>query len=338
MTVLVTGGAGYIGSHTVVELLGAGTPVVVVDNLVNSSIEAVRRVGRITGADIPFHDVDLRDREGLTRVFGDHPDIDSVIHFAGLKAVGESVADPLRYYDDNVGSSVVLGQVMAAAGVRRLVFSSSATVYGDPGAQEFVETMPLAPVNPYGGTKAVIERVFTDLVGTGDGWRVSLLRYFNPVGAHPSGLIGEDPTGVPNNLFPFVAQVAVGRREAVVVHGDSFPTPDGTGVRDYIHVMDLAAGHVAALAHLDTPDRVDAYNLGSGHGSSVLQVIAAFERASGRTVAHRVGPPRAGDLAAYWANPTKATEQLGWRTTRSLDQACADTWRWQTQNPDGYRG
>lgn len=337
MTVLVTGGAGYIGSHTVVELLGSGTPVVVVDNLVNSSVEAVRRVERITGEQVPFHEVDLRDRDGLTHVFAEHPDIDAVIHFAGLKAVGESVADPLLYYGTNVGSSVVLGQVMAAAGVRKLVFSSSATVYGDPGREEFVESMPLAPVNPYGSTKAVIERVFTDLVATHDGWRVSLLRYFNPVGAHESGLIGEDPTGVPNNLFPFVAQVAIGRREEVVVHGDGFPTPDGSGVRDYIHVMDLASGHTAALAHLDEPDTVVAHNLGSGHGSSVFEVIAAFEAASGRTIPYRVGPPRPGDLPAYWADPSLAERDLGWRTRRTLADACADTWRWQTQNPDGFR-
>ncbi len=336
MRVLVTGGAGYIGSHTVLALLAAGHQAVVVDNLSNSSEEALARLAELAGQPIPFTRLDLRDRDALGGVF-DRDAVDAVIHFAGDKAVGESVRVPLQYYDNNIASTVALCEVMRTHGVRTLVFSSSATVYGDPGPRLFVETMPLSPVSPYGWTKAMIEQILLDLVATGDGWDVTRLRYFNPIGAHPSGRIGEDPTGVPNNLLPFVSQVAIGQRPAVTVFGDDYDTVDGTGVRDYLHVSDLATGHVAALEHSAGPDTCEAYNLGRGHGSSVLQVIEAFRAASGREIAVRMAPRRPGDLAACWADPSKAQRVLGWTADHTLEEACVDTWRWQTANPNGYR-
>jgi UDP-glucose 4-epimerase len=335
VAVLVTGGAGYIGSHTVLALQRAGNDVVVVDNLGNSSRVALERVQELSGRAVPFHEVDVRDTGALRRVFTG-ADIEAVIHFAGLKAVGESVDFPLRYYDNNVASAVSLCGVMDEFDVRRLVFSSSATVYGDAASEQFVETMPLAPINPYGHTKAMIEQILLDLAGTGRGWQIVSLRYFNPVGADPSGRIGEDPAGVPSNLLPYIAQVAVGRRPELVVFGDDYDTPDGTAVRDYIHVADLADGHIAAMAHLPPPDTTEAFNLGGGHGSSVLEVVAAFEKASGATVSRRVSGRRPGDLPAYWADASKARERLGWSAQRTLVEACADTWHWQRENPTGF--
>jgi UDP-glucose 4-epimerase len=336
VNVLVTGGAGYIGSHTVLDLLAGGHGVVVVDDYANSSQEAVARTAEVAGTDFPFYELDLRDRDGLAAIFEANT-IDSVIHFAGHKAVGESVRKPLEYYDNNIASTIALCEVMRTHDVRTLVFSSSATVYGDPGAREFIETMPMNPVSPYGWTKAMIEQILLDLVVTGDGWDITRLRYFNPIGAHPSGRMGEDPSGTPNNLLPFVSQVAIGQRPELVVFGDDYDTPDGTAVRDYIHVSDLAAGHVAALEHSAGPNTCEAFNLGGGRGSSVLEVIDSFRRASGREIPYRMAPRRAGDLPAYWADPSKAQKVLGWTATRTLDDACVDTWRWQSANPTGYR-
>ncbi|MQA77857.1 MAG: UDP-glucose 4-epimerase GalE [Streptosporangiales bacterium] len=339
MRVLVTGGAGYIGSHTVVALLEAGHEVVVVDSLANSQPESLRRVEAITGTAVAFHDTDVLDEQALGRVFGDRA-IDAVVHFAALKAVGESVAQPLRYYTTNVGGTLTLLRVMERHGVHRLVFSSSATVYGiygDTDDMPLREDVRLGAVNPYGETKVQVERILTDVAAADERWRFGLLRYFNPVGAHPSGTMGEDPTGVPNNLLPFIAQVAVGRRDRLTVFGDDYPTADGTGVRDYIHVMDLAAGHVAALEHLDTFHGATAWNLGTGTGSSVLEVLHAFERAVGRPIPHVVADRRAGDAPVSYCDPSKAKRDLGWQADRSLDQMCADHWRWQHQNPDGYR-
>ncbi len=336
MHVLVTGGCGYIGSHTVLELVGAGHRVTVVDNLSNSSALSLRRVEELTGRRVAFAEFDLRDAERLRVLFGASA-FDAVVHFAGLKAVGDSVARPLEYYDNNLGSTLTLGQAMAEHGVRRLVFSSSATVYGDPPAVPITESSPIAPTNPYGRTKAMIEQVLRDLTVSGDGWQISLLRYFNPVGAHDSGEIGEDPTGVPNNLLPYVAQVAVGRRTRLQVFGDDYDTPDGTGVRDYIHVVDLALGHVAALERLPAPGGCVAVNLGTGTGSSVLDVVGAFERASGRAVPYDVVARRPGDVAAAYADVSLAHRLLGWKAERSLADACTDTWRWQSRHPDGYR-
>jgi UDP-glucose 4-epimerase len=336
MHVLVTGGAGYIGSHTVLVLLEAGHQVTVVDDLSNSSSVSLERVEELTGRSARFVELDVRDRPGLAAVFAADP-VDAVIHFAGLKAVGESVADPLRYYDVNVGSTVSLLGVMADAGVTRIVFSSSATVYGAPDSVPITEAAAVRPANPYGHTKAVIEDLLGDLAGSGAGWQVTLLRYFNPVGAHPSGRMGEDPTGVPNNLLPFVAQVAVGRRPEVAVFGDDYDTPDGTGVRDYIHVVDLALGHVAALDRPPAPDCTLTVNLGTGTGVSVLEVVRAFETAAGVPVPYRIAPRRPGDVAACYADVSLAAEVLGWKAERSLAAACADTWRWQQANLDGYR-
>ncbi len=337
MKVLVTGGAGYIGSHTAVVLVEAGHDVVIVDNLSNSKEEAVRRVAELAGRPVPFHRADLLDRDHLDRVFRtERPD--AVFHFAGLKAVGESVAQPLRYFHNNVTGSIVLAEVMSAHRVRTLVFSSSATVYGDPHTVPITEEFPLQAVNPYGRSKLMIEGILGDLHAADDGWRIGILRYFNPVGAHRSGRIGEDPSGVPNNLVPYLAQVAVGRLSELRVHGNDYPTPDGTGVRDYIHVVDLAEGHVAMLDRLAAHTGVHTYNLGTGRGYSVLDMIAAFERASGRTIRHRIGPRRPGDVAACWADPSRAERELGWRATRDVDAMCADTWRWQQANPTGFPG
>ncbi len=335
MHVLVTGGCGYIGSHTVVELIDAGHRVTVVDNLVNSSAESLRRVERITGARVGFAELDVRDRNRLDALFA-ASGFDAVIHFAGLKAVGQSVAEPLRYYDNNIGSTTSLVETMAAHRVGRLVFSSSATVYGDPASVPVTEDAVIAPANPYGRTKAMIECILADVAATGAPWQVSLLRYFNPVGAHPSGEIGEDPTGVPNNLLPFVAQVAVGRRPELAVFGDDWDTPDGTGVRDYLHVVDLAAGHLAALEHLPALGGCEAVNLGTGTGLSVLEVLAAFEEATGRRVPYRVAPRRPGDIATCYADVTLAARRLDWKATRSFATACADAWRWQSRHPEGF--
>jgi len=336
-TLLVTGGAGYIGSHACVELLQAGHEVVVVDNLCNSSRAVIGRIERISGREVAFHECDVRDAAALRAVFREYA-IDAVLHFAGLKAVGESVARPLDYYDNNVGGTLALCAAMTEAGVRRLVFSSSATVYGDPDAVPVREDHPLRPTNPYGRSKAMIESILQDLFRSDPAWRVALLRYFNPVGAHESGLIGEDPDGVPNNLMPFIAQVAVGRREALNVYGNDYATPDGTGVRDYIHVVDLARGHLAALEKLEAAAEVLTVNLGTGRGYSVLEMVEAFRQASGRDIPYRVVDRRPGDIAACYADPSLAARLLGWRAERGIDEMCRDTWRWQSMNPDGYTG
>lgn len=337
MAILVTGGAGYIGSHTCVELLEAGEQVVVLDNFCNSSPEALRRVGAITGREVTCIEGDLRDAACLARVFAQH-DIEAVIHFAGLKAVGESVAKPLLYYDNNVIGTIRLLEAMREAGVRRLVFSSSATVYGDPQRLPLTEDHPLSATNPYGQSKLMIENILRDMARSEAGWRIALLRYFNPVGAHASGTIGEDPQDIPNNLMPFVAQVAVGAREQLNVFGGDYPTPDGTGVRDYIHVVDLAVGHLRALERLRREDGLFAVNLGTGTGYSVLEMVRAFEAASGRKVAYRIVDRRPGDIASCYADPSLAYELLGWRATRGIEAMCADAWRWQSANPQGFRG
>jgi UDP-glucose 4-epimerase len=330
--ILVTGGAGYIGSHTCVALIEAGHEVVVLDSLANSHPEALARVGRITGTRPRLEIGDIRDRALVERLLGDG--CEAVIHFAGLKAVGESVADPVGYYDVNVAGTCVLLGAMRAAGVRRLIFSSSATVYGDPETLPMPEGHRLAPVTPYGRSKRMVEEILVDLAASDPDWRIAALRYFNPVGAHPSGLIGEAPNGPPNNLLPFVAQTAVGLHDHVRVWGRDYPTPDGTGVRDYIHVVDLAEGHVRALGHL--PAGFVALNLGRGRGASVLEVIDAFGRACGRAVPHRFHPRRPGDVAESVADPAEAERRLGWRAERDLATICADAWRWQSGNPDGY--
>ena len=336
-TLLVTGGAGYIGSHTCVELLQAGYGVVVADNLCNSRREVFGRIERIAGRAVTFHECDVRDAAALRGIFREYA-IDAVLHFAGLKAVGESVDRPIEYYDNNVGGTLALCRAMAEAGVRRLVFSSSATVYGDPDAVPVREDHPLRPTNPYGHSKAMIEAILQDLFRSDPAWKIALLRYFNPVGAHESGLIGEDPGGVPNNLLPFIAQVAVGRREALNVYGNDYPTPDGTGVRDYIHVVDLARGHLAALEKLATTSEVLSVNLGTGRGYSVLEMVEAFRRASGRDIPYRIVARRPGDVAACYADPALAARLLGWRAERGLERICRDAWRWQSMNPDGYAG
>lgn len=335
MNVLVTGGAGYIGSHTCVELLAAGHDITVIDNLSNSKPEALRRVREIAGRDLVFRRVDLLDPAGLDATFRT-AHFDAVIHFAGLKAVGESVSRPLWYYRNNVVGTLNLLDAMAAHDVRVLVFSSSATVYGAPHAVPITEDFPLQPTNPYGQTKFHIERILRDLHVADPTWRISLLRYFNPVGAHVSGRLGEDPRGIPNNLLPFVAQVAIGRLPEVRVFGTDWPTHDGTGVRDYIHVTDLAVGHLDALRHLASHPGIHTFNLGTGHGSSVLDVVEAFEAASGRPIPVRRVARRPGDVAACYADPTRANRELGWRARYGLDRMCTDAWRWQSSNPLGF--
>ncbi len=335
-TILVTGGAGYIGSHTCVELLAAGYDVVVVDNFSNSKPEALRRVEEIAGRRLAaFHRVDIRDKAALREIFRAHA-IDSVIHFAALKAVGESVVQPLMYYDNNVAGTVALAEVMAEAGVKSLVFSSSATVYGDPASVPIREDFPTGPTNPYGRTKWMMEFVLSDLAAADPAWRVALLRYFNPVGAHASGRIGEDPNGLPNNLMPYVSQVAVGRLPQLRIFGGDYPTPDGTGVRDYIHVVDLAVGHVAAVRRLAERPGVLTVNLGTGRGYSVIEVVRAFEKACGRPVPFEIVARRPGDVAQCYAEPGLAEQELGWRAGRGIDEMCADAWRWQRANPQGY--
>lgn len=337
MRVLVTGGAGYIGSHTCVELLQAGWEVTVVDNLSNSREESLRRVRELTGRELSFAKVDLLDRERLREVFR-RASFDAVIHFAGLKAVGESVTIPLRYYHNNVTGTLVLCEVMAEHGVRDLVFSSSATVYGDPHAVPIREDFPLGATNPYGRSKLMIEEILRDLYRAEAAWNIALLRYFNPVGAHPSGRIGEDPNGIPNNLLPYLSQVAVGKLPELRVFGDDYPTPDGTGVRDYLHVVDLAVGHLKALEKLRTNPGAEVWNLGTGRGYSVLEMVAAFDRAVGRRIPYRVVDRRPGDIAVCYADPTKAAVELGWTASRGLEEMVADTWRWQAANPEGYGG
>ncbi|WP_323118372.1 UDP-glucose 4-epimerase GalE [Burkholderia alba] len=334
-TILVTGGAGYIGSHTAVELLEHGYDVVIADNLVNSKREALARIAAITGKTPAFHPIDVCDEAALGRVFDAHP-ITAAIHFAALKAVGESVAKPIEYYRNNVDSLLALLKVMRERKVRNIVFSSSATVYGVPGRSPIDETFPLSATNPYGQTKLIAEQILRDVERADPAWRVATLRYFNPVGAHASGLIGEDPAGIPNNLMPYVAQVAVGKLDKLRVFGSDYPTPDGTGVRDYIHVVDLARGHLAALDALATRDASFVVNLGTGHGYSVLDVVRAFEQASGRPVPYELVARRPGDVAECYANPAAAAEIIGWRAQFGIEQMCADHWRWQEKNPQGF--
>ncbi len=335
MRILVTGGSGYIGSHTVLALLEAGHDVVVIDNLANSNQESLRRVGEIAGRSAEFLQVDLLDETALDNAFSSQ-NVDAVIHFAGLKAVGESVEKPLYYYHNNVGGTLNLLRCMERHDVRTLVFSSSATVYGASEEVPLVEKLPLDAVNPYGRTKEQIEDILSDVGAADERWNIALLRYFNPVGAHESGRIGEDPTGTPNNLLPFVAQVAVGRREKVMVFGNDYPTPDGTGIRDYIHVVDLAAGHLAALDYVHSHSGVHRWNLGTGKGSSVLEVLAAFSAAAGHEVPYEFGPRRPGDAAVSYADPSAALADLGWSAHKTLQQMCDDHWRWQKENPLGY--
>ncbi len=335
MKVLLTGGAGYIGSHTAVECLAAGHEVVVFDNLSNSSVKSLDRVARIAGKSVTFVQGDIRERAALRALFSRHA-IDAVVHFAGLKAVGESVEKPLLYYDNNIAGSIALFEEMTAAGVKSVVFSSSATVYGDPETVPITEDFPLSATNPYGRSKLFIEEMLRDIALADAGWNIALLRYFNPVGAHESGLIGEDPRGIPNNLMPYVAQVAAGRLPQLSVFGGDYPTPDGTGVRDYIHVVDLARGHVAALNKLLKLGGVQAWNLGTGRSVSVLDMVHAFEAASGRPVPYRIVARRAGDVAQCWADPSRAARDLDWRAEYDLPRMCADAWLWQQGNPDGY--
>ncbi|MDY5954908.1 MAG: UDP-glucose 4-epimerase GalE [Kiritimatiellia bacterium] len=335
MNILVTGGAGYIGSHTVLELLNAGEQVTIVDNLLNSKEESLRRVQNLTGKKVEFKKVDLMDSAAIEAVFAAEQ-FDAVIHFAGLKAVGESVRKPLWYYDNNITGTLNLLKAMRAHGCRRLVFSSSATVYGIPETCPITEDFPIGAINPYGRTKQFIESILLDLAAGEPGWSFGILRYFNPVGAHISGQIGEDPNGIPNNLMPFISQVAVGKLAELKVFGDDYPTHDGTGVRDYIHVVDLALGHLAALKKLMRDNETFTVNLGTGTGYSVLDMVSAFEKACGKKIPYSIAPRRPGDAAIVYADPRKAFELLGWKATRSLEQMCSDSWRWQSQNPKGF--
>ena len=337
MRILVTGGAGYIGSHTCLELLNQGHEVVVFDNLSNSSEESLRRVKKLTGKDIAFYKADMLDRDALEAIF-EKEKIDAVIHFAGLKAVGESVAKPLEYYYNNITGTLVLCDVMRKHGVKKIIFSSSATVYGDPAFVPITEDCPKGQcTNPYGQTKSMLEQILTDFHVADPEWNVVLLRYFNPIGAHESGLIGEDPKGIPNNLVPYIAQVAVGKLQCLGVFGNDYPTHDGTGVRDYIHVVDLAVGHVKALKKIEEKAGVCIYNLGTGKGYSVLDVVKAYEKACGREIKYEIKPRRPGDIATCYADASKAREELGWEAERGIEEMCADSWRWQSANPDGYR-
>jgi UDP-glucose 4-epimerase len=334
-TILVTGGAGYIGSHTVLELLSQGTEVIVVDNLSNSSRESLKRVESLTGRKPVFYEIDLLDRKALATPFLNHH-IDAVIHFAGLKAVGESVEIPLKYYQNNLVGTLNLLEEMTSRDVKRLVFSSSATVYGDPSSVPITEDFPVSATNPYGRSKLIIEEMLSDVYVSDKEWDISILRYFNPVGAHPSGQIGEDPNGIPNNLMPYISQVAVGKLEKLSIYGNDYETRDGTGVRDYIHVVDLAQGHLKALDHIMTKPGLVTVNLGTGQGYSVLEMVKAFESASGREVAFEVVGRRSGDIAACYADTRKAFEILGWKATKGLTEMCHDAWRWQSTNPQGY--
>ncbi len=335
MAILVTGGAGYIGSHTCVELLTAGYEVVVVDNFSNSKLESLSRVKEITGKDITFYQVDILDRNGLETVFAENS-IDAVIHFAGLKAVGESVQIPLHYYHNNITGTLILCEVMNKYNVKNILFSSSATVYGMPESVPISEDFPLAATNPYGRTKLMIEEILRDIYHSDHNWSISLLRYFNPIGAHQSGRIGEDPNGIPNNLMPYITQVAVGKLKELCVFGNDYPTVDGTGVRDYIHVVDLAKGHLKALEKIMSTNGVNAYNLGTRRGYSVLEMVAAFEKASRKYVPYKLVDRRPGDVASCYSDPTKAKEELGWVAEKGIEEMCADSWRWQEKNPNGY--
>ena len=335
MKILVTGGAGYIGSHTCVELLNAGHEIVVVDNLSNSSPKSIDAIKEITGKDFPFYVCDVLDKELLTKVFDEHS-FDAVIHFAGLKAVGESVQKPLEYYHNNMTGTFVLLEVMKAHNVFNIVFSSSATVYGSPKTVPITEDFPLSTTNPYGSTKLMLERVLSDVYVSDNRFSVVLLRYFNPIGAHKSGKIGEDPKGIPNNLLPYVAQVAVGKLKKINVFGNCYPTTDGTGVRDYIHVVDLALGHLKAVEKKHNTGGVHIYNLGTGNGYSVLEVIKAFEKACGKTLPYEIVKPRPGDVAICYANASKAKEEIDWEATRGIEEMCMDAWRWQSENPNGF--
>ena len=336
MSILVTGGAGYIGSHTCIELIKAGYDVVVVDNLYNSKREALKRTAELSGKQVPFYECDIRDKAGLSKVFSEEK-IDAVIHFAGLKAVGESCQKPLEYYDNNIGGTLTLCEVMKEFGCKKLVFSSSATVYGMNNVSPLKETMPTGgTTNPYGTTKYMIEIILSDLFKADNEWSISLLRYFNPICAHESGRIGEDPNGIPNNLMPYISQVAIGKLPCLSVYGNDYDTPDGTGVRDYIHVVDLALGHVKAVERVLGKSGLDIYNLGTGVGYSVLDVINAFEKASGIKINYKIVDRRPGDIATCYSDPSKAYNELGWKAERGLEQMCADSWRWQSQNPNGY--
>lgn len=334
-TVLVTGGAGFIGSHTSVELLNAGYDIIILDNFVNSKPESLKRIKELTGKDFKFYQADIRDEEAMTKVFAENK-IDAVIHFAGLKSVPQSVKEPLNYYDNNIAGTVCLCRVMDKAGCKKLVFSSSATVYGSKNPSPLREDMPTGgTTNPYGTTKYFIEQILQDLCVSDSEWGVCILRYFNPIGAHKSGRIGEDPNGIPGNLMPYITQVAIGKLECLNVCGNDYPTPDGTGVRDYIHVVDLALGHIKALDRLLKVKGCEVYNLGTGKGYSVLDVVKAFEKASGIKINYRIAPRRAGDVACCYADATKAKEVLGWQAQYDIDDMCADSWRWQSQNPNG---
>ena len=336
MNIIVTGGAGFIGSHTVIELINAGHSVVVVDNLVNSSRIALARVEKIVGQKIPFYEVDIRDRQGLEKVFSENK-FDCCIHFAGLKAVGESVQKPWEYYDNNITGTLVLLDVMRKAGCKNIIFSSSATVYGNPAVIPITEKCPKGEcTNPYGQTKSMLEEILRDMYVADKEWNVVLLRYFNPIGAHKSGLIGENPNGVPNNLMPYITQVAVGRLDHLNIFGDDYDTPDGTGVRDYIHVVDLARGHVKALKAIDDKCGVEVYNLGTGIGYSVLDLVKAFEKATGVKIPYVIAPRRAGDIAACYSDPSKAWEKLGWKAEYGIEDMCRDSWNWQKNNPNGF--
>lgn len=338
MAILVTGGAGYIGSHTVVELLAAGYDVVIADNFYNSSPKVLDRLKTITGVDVPFVECDVCDKDQVENLFASHKEIDAVIHFAAYKAVGESVEKPLDYYENNIGGAMTILQAMKRHGVKNFVFSSSATVYGDPETVPCTEDSPAnGATNPYGWTKVMQEQILRDLCVSDKEMNVAILRYFNPIGAHPSGLIGEDPNGIPNNLLPYIAQAAIGKYPAVRVFGTDYPTPDGTGVRDYIHVVDLAKGHVAAVKKLFTKCGLVTYNLGTGNGYSVLQVIKAYEKAIGRELEKNYLPRRAGDIAENYADPRKAREELGWTAQYTIDDMCAHSWNWQSNNPNGYK-
>ena len=335
MAILITGGAGYIGSHTCVELLNAGYEIIVVDNFSNSKPEALKRVSQITGKEFKVYEADLLEKEKIEKIFLEN-EIEAVIHFAGLKAVGESVEEPLWYYHNNLFSTIILCEVMKKYNVKNLVFSSSATVYGMPERFPIAEDFPLSALNPYGQTKLMIEEILRDLYTSDPSWSISLLRYFNPVGAHKSGLIGENPNGIPNNLMPYISQVAVGKLNELNVFGNDYPTSDGTGVRDYIHVVDLAIGHLRALEKILPTNGVEAYNLGTGNGFSVLEIVAAFEKASGRNIPYKITARRPGDTGVCYADPTKAKVELGWVAERGIEEMCEDSWRWQFNNPNGY--
>lgn len=335
MAILVTGGAGYIGSHTCVELLNAGYEIVVLDNFINSKQESLKRVEEISGRPLKLYQADLLNQADVEKIFQEN-EIEAVIHFAGLKAVGESVIDPLRYYHNNITGTLVLCEAMKRHGVKTLVFSSSATVYGMPEQVPISEGAPLAALNPYGRTKLMIEEILQDLYLSDNSWSIALLRYFNPIGAHESGRIGEDPAGIPNNLLPFITQVAVGKRKELQVFGNGYPTKDGTGVRDYIHVVDLAAGHLKALEKITTTTGIEAYNLGTGNGYSVLEMVSAFEQVSGVEIPYKIVDSRPGDTAICFADPLKAERELGWKAMRTINNMCMDSWRWQAANPNGY--